>query len=135
MKNIILKRLLWFAAAAGVLFVSFLVSSHIINEIFGNRQWTGMMFVFALGVVFLASFPAAKRLIICTAAGYFVSMLAGIIFNFEYDVIVNNVVQSHSPTWWIIWTLTYLAIIAAGVVWELIIHIRKKKNRREGGGE
>jgi hypothetical protein len=135
MKSIILKRLLWFAAAAGVLFVSFLVSSHIINEIFGNRQWTGAMFVFALAVVFLASFPAAKRLIICTAAGYSVSMLAGIVFNFEREIYDNGEVAETVSQWWIIWTLTYLAIIAAGVVWELIIHIRKKKNRREGGGE
>jgi Kef-type K+ transport system membrane component KefB len=77
------------------------------------------MFLLGLAVTFAAAFPGAKKVMVCTAAGYVVSFIAGIVFNYEYDFIVDGVVQSRNYTAWQIWTVSFLIMILAGIIWEV----------------
>ena len=64
---------------------------------------------------------------VCTVAGYVISFIAGLVFNYEYDVIVDGVVQSQSYTAWVIWTVSFIALIITGITWEVISRTRRQK--------
>jgi membrane-bound ClpP family serine protease len=94
----------------------------------GNKDWAFAMFIVGLTAIFISAFFGAKKVMVCTAAGYFVSFIAGIVFNHEYDFIVDGVLQDRRYTAWQIWTVAFLVLIFAGIVWEFIgTRIRKQK--------
>ena len=129
-KATLLNRIFWVAGAAGALSVCYLLCGHIFYELHGNKQWPLAMFIFGLAVILIAAFPGAKKAMVCTAAGYVVSFIAGIVFNSEYDYIVDGVLQDRRYTAWQIWTASYLGLIFAGIVWEIV---SKRMKRKRGG--
>ena len=128
-KRIVLNRVFWVAGTAGALSVCYLLCGHIFYELHGNKQWPLAMFILGLAVILIAAFPDAKKVMICTAAGYVISFIAGIVFNSEYDSIVDGVLQDRRSTAWQIWTASFLVLIITGIVWEVISN--RMKNRRE----
>ena len=88
------------------------------------------MFILGLAIILISAFFGCKKVMMCTAAGYAVGFLAGVIFNFEYDLIADGVLQDRHNTWWQIWTATFLAVITAGIVWEIIGKCMEKKANR-----
>jgi hypothetical protein len=86
----------------------------------GNKDWAFAMFIVGLTAIFISAFFGAKKVMVCTAAGYVVSFIAGIVFNFNYDFIVDGVLQDSRYTAWLIWTVSFLALVIAGVVWEVV---------------
>ncbi|MDR2569638.1 MAG: helix-turn-helix domain-containing protein [Oscillospiraceae bacterium] len=119
-KSAIMNRVFWGAGASVALFVCYLLCRHIFIELHNNTGWPMVMFLLGLVVVFIAAFLGAKKVIVCTATGYVVSFIVGIVFNYEYDFIVDGIVQSRNYTAWVIWTVTFLVLIVAGIFWEVI---------------
>jgi Na+-driven multidrug efflux pump len=87
------------------------------------------MLLLGLVVIFIAAFTGAKRVMVCTTAGYVVSFIIGLVFNYEYDVVVDGVVQSQNYTAWVIWTISFIALITAGIIWEVISKRTSNKKR------
>jgi len=127
-KPAILNRIFWAAGTAGALLICYLICRDIFYELRGNKDWSLVMFVFGLAVIFISAFFGAKKVMVCTAAGYVVSFIAGIVFNSYHDVVVNGEVVSTNSTAWLIWTFTFLVLIFAGIVWE-IVNKRMKRIR------
>jgi transcriptional regulator with XRE-family HTH domain len=73
----------------------------------------------------------AKKVMVCTATGYVISFIVGIVFNYEYDFIVDGVVQSRNYTAWQIWTISFLAITLVGIIWEVVSRHRIISKRVE----
>jgi hypothetical protein len=119
-KAAILNRLFWGAGATSALFACFLLCRYIFQELHNNTDWPIAMFLLGVAVVLIAAFLNAKRVIVCTVAGYVISFIAGIVLNYEFDVIVDGVVQSQNYTAWVIWTISFIVLITAGITWEVI---------------
>jgi len=64
---------------------------------------------------------------VCTVAGYVASFIVGIIFNYEYDFIVEGVLQDRLHTAWQIWTGAYLVLILAGIIWKIFNNRAKSR--------
>ena len=127
-KNVVINKMLWAAGTAVALLVCYLICRHLFYELHGNKDWPLAMLILGLAVIFISAFFGAKKVMVCTAAGYVVSFIAGIVFNSYHDVVVNGEVVSRNSTAWLIWTVTFLVLIFAGIVWEFIgKRIRKQK--------
>ena len=119
-KPTILNKIFWTAGTAGALFVCFLLCRHIFYELHGNKDWAFAMFIVGLTAIFISAFFGAKKVMVCTVAGYVISFIAGIVFNYEYDFIMDGVLQDRRYTAWLIWTISFLVLIFAGILWEFI---------------
>jgi len=119
-KTAILNRIFWTAGTAGALLVCYLICRHVFYEMHGNKDWSLAMFILGLAVILISAFFGAKKVMVCTAAGYVVSFIAGIVFNYEYDFIVDGVLQDRRYTAWQIWAVSFLVLVIAGVVWEIV---------------
>jgi len=127
-KAAIINRILWVVGTVGALFVCFVPYRHFFYIQHGNKDWAFVMFIVGLATIFISAFPGAKKVMVCTVVGYVISFIVGNIFNFYYDVVVNGEVVSRNSTAWLIWTVTFLVLIFAGIVWEFIgKRIRKQK--------
>jgi transcriptional regulator with XRE-family HTH domain len=118
-RDAVFNRFFWGAGATGALLVCFLLCGYIFRVLHNNTDWPNLMLLLGLIVIFIAAFTSAKKVMVCTVAGYVVSFIAGLVFNYEYDVIVDGVVQSQNYTAWIIWTISFIALITAGIIWEI----------------
>ena len=122
-------KTLWGAGAVVALFVSYLICDRI-YYLLHNNDWSVVLFWFGMVVILIAAFSGAKKVMICTVAGYVISFIAGIVFNFEYDsVVIDGVVMERNYTAWQIWTVMFLVLIIAGIVWEIIGNTMKKRSK------
>jgi hypothetical protein len=126
-KAAVLNRIFWASGTVCVLTVCFALCSQISYELHGNRDWSFVMFLLGLVVVLVAAIAGAKKVIVCAAVGYVFSFIVGIIFNFENPLIIDGIVMDRRPTWWQIWTISFVAVIVAGIIWEVISKRMKKK--------
>jgi hypothetical protein len=108
--------LLWAVGAAVALLLCYALCQRVFFELHGNKQWPSAMFILGLAVIIIAAFPAAKKVLIYTVVGYVFSFIIGLVFNSEYDYIVDGVAVERHYTAWQIWTVAYLVIIVASVV-------------------
>jgi transcriptional regulator with XRE-family HTH domain len=127
-KATIINRGLWVVGTAGALFVCFLPYRHFFYQQHGNKDWASVMFIVGLAAIFISAFIDTKKIMVCTVAGYVISFIVGIVFNSYHDVVVNGEVVSTNSTAWLIWTFTFLVLIFAGIVWE-IVNKRMKRIR------
>ena len=126
-KAAVLNKLLWAAGAAGALMVCFILCRHIFYELHVNRQWPLAMLLLGLVVILIAAVPGAKKMMVCTVAGYLTGFIAGIAFNVEYDVIIDSIVVEQRYTAWHIWTVVFITIIIAGAIWDVLSRNKTKK--------
>ena len=77
--------------------------------------WPFYLFVFGVIVIAVAALTYSRKVMIFVPAGYIIGFLSAGLFNKDgFDPgggLTNN--------GWIIWTVTLLAIILAGVAWEV----------------
>jgi len=118
-RTAVLDRILWTVGTAVALLACHLLCGHIFYELYGNKDWPIAMFILGLTVILIAAFPNAKKVMAFTVTGYAASFIAGIVFNFEYLLIIDGVLQDIRYTAWQIWTVSFLIFIAAGVIWEI----------------
>ena len=127
-KSTLLNRIFWAAGTSGALLVCFLLCRHIFYELHGNKQWSLVLFIIGLAVILISALLGAKKVMVCTAAGYVISFIAGIVFNSEYDFIVDGILQDRRSTAWQIWTVSFIVLIFAGIVWEFISNRMKRRS-------
>jgi len=118
----VLDRIFWTIGAASSLLVCYFLFRHIFYELLGNKEWPFVLFVFGLAVIFIAAFTGSKKVMICTVTGYMASFIIGIVFNSDYYMY-----ESRYNNAWQIWTVSFLVIIVAGIIWEVVSNLIKSK--------
>ena len=122
MKNIsIKKRIISSIAASVLLFICFLLCRYHFFNLHGMKEWPVNLFVFGMIVIIISVIFDSRKVMIFTPAGYMAGFAFGMLFNEDsFDPgggRINNA--------WIIWTASFLILIAVGVALEIIT--KKKK--------
>ena len=116
MKSTYRKRIFWAAGTAIALFLCFLLCRFIFIESHGSYQYPVVLFVVGIVAVIIAAIFDGRKIMINTVVGYVGGFALGIFFS------VDGVDQGGGTTnnWWVIWTVSFIAIIIAGIIWEII---------------
>ena len=109
-------RVLWVVGAVIALLLSFLLCRFVFFEFHGNKQWPVIMLVIGLVAAGNAAVFNSKIMMVCTVAGYlggfFIGLLQGVDVVDPGGGMIND--------WWVKWTISFFAIVAIGVISELI---------------
>jgi len=110
------NRMFRAVGAVIALSICLLICQYISGVFFGNRQWSLVLFIIGLVALAIAAIIDGRKVMICTVIGYIGGFGAGIIFATE------GVDPGGGATnnWWQIWTLSFLAMICVGAVWEAL---------------
>ncbi|MCL2487211.1 MAG: hypothetical protein FWE80_00840 [Oscillospiraceae bacterium] len=116
MKN----KLFWFIGSIAALSVSYVLCRYVFFGLHGNKGWSGVLFVLGAVVLLISARFYCRRIMVSTVAGYMIGFILGIVFNAEGR-------DPGTTTWWIIWTVSFLVFILAGIVWEVISKCLRKE--------
>ena len=124
MKNNDIKtRVFWIVGTVICLVICFLLSRYAFFAFHGNKQWPIVILVIALVITGIAAIFDGRKLMICSVVGYIggfvLSLFLGVVGVDQGGGTINN--------WWVIWTISFVAIAVIGAVWEII---GKKINKR-----
>ncbi|MCL2662276.1 MAG: hypothetical protein FWE83_02975 [Oscillospiraceae bacterium] len=125
MKSTYKKRIFWAVGTVIALCLCFILCRFTFIESHGSYQYPVLLLVVGIVTVILAAIFDGRKVMISTVVGYIGGFALGIIFN------VDGVDQGGGATnnWWIIWTISFIALIAAGVIWEVISKCISNKKR------
>lgn len=126
MKNKALNyKIIWIIGAIAALCACFLLCRYSFFSMHGMKQWPLDLFIVGLIVIVIASVLNSRKVLACTVIGYIGGFALGMIFN------TDGVDQGGGATnnAWIIWTLSFIAIIIISVFWELVSRHKKKYNK------
>jgi len=105
-----------------------------INTFQSHRMgdWHFVLLIFGLVVIAIATITRGYKVMIATNLGYLIGFAFAILFGRDtFDPTLNYPHSTHNG--WHIWTVTYLAFIAAGIVVEVAFkRFRKKKQEMLG---
>jgi hypothetical protein len=80
------------------------------------KSWPLYIFVFGLIAIVIAALTLSRKVMICVPVGYMIGFLSAWLFNTDGVDPGGGLLNDG----WIIWTVSFLAIILVGIVWELI---------------
>jgi len=116
MKNRLINRIVWTVGAMVALLVCYVLSRHdVLGQWHNMYDWPLILLVFGLIVLAIAAFIFSKKVMLSIPAGYLIGFILATIFNADgFD-------QGGGATnnGWIIWTISYMAIIVSGAIWAL----------------
>lgn len=110
-----------------VLIGSYLLFRYPLLDLHGMKDWPFVLLIPGIIAVVTAGVILGKRIVpVFTTVGYILGFFGGFLFQSDYydngGGRLNNM--------WAIWTVSYLAVIAAGVIVEIINSIMSKKKER-----
>jgi hypothetical protein len=86
-------------------------------------DWPLYLFVFGLIAIVVAALIFSRKAMICVPVGYMAGFLLAWLLN--TDGVDPGGGQINNA--WIIWTVSFIVVVFAGVVWGFAYRIRKKK--------
>ena len=98
----------------------YVLTRYVLFDLHGMIQWP--MTMLTLGVIVVCMFFRSELVSLVASAGYTFSFLIGVLFHADY----MGPGGTSSNNLWIIWTGSYLFLIAAGIVLDFI-HRRRAK--------
>ena len=115
-KNSMLRKALWLVTAIAVLFVSFLLCRFTFLDLHGSYQYPVFLLLAGIAAAIIAAIFDGYKVMICTVIGYIGGFAFGIMLG------VDGIDQGGGATnnWWVLWTVSFIALIIAGVIWELL---------------
>jgi len=127
------NNILWTLGTAVALSIGFLLLKFVLFDIHGMGQWTFILFIFGSVVIVVAAIFKACKIMISTPLGYVVGFVLGLLFNTDgTDIVDASGLIIHGGSginnWWQIWTISFVAIVVVGVVWELLCRKNNKRN-------
>jgi hypothetical protein len=125
MRNTTVKhKTIWGMVAISALFLCYLLFRFLFFGLHGMKEWPFNLFVFGSAVIVIAAATYSRKVIACTVAGYLLGFAAGMMFH------THGVDQGGGGTnnAWIIWTVTHLCFICAGVIGEFWGRPKKQTN-------
>ena len=125
MKTKLQSQILWALGASAVLGAGFLLSRYVFFPLHGMMQWPFILFVFGLIVILVAAAADCRNTMLCTAGGYFLGFICGMLFNWDtYHPDRGPGVYTNNN--WSIWMSVFLCAIALGILLDII---RKRRNK------
>ncbi|MDR1736179.1 MAG: hypothetical protein LBR85_04835 [Oscillospiraceae bacterium] len=125
-KSRIMSRVFWALGASAALSVFYVISRHDVLGAWHNMfQWPVYLWIFGLVVILFSTF-LSKRVVACVPVGYIAGFILAALFNTDS----KDVGSAMANKGWQIWTISMIAVICAGIVWESICVIQKEKQRR-----
>jgi len=112
-----MKRIPWGGGASAALCLFYVLSRHdVLGGWHGMKSWPLYIFVFGLIAIVIAALTLSRKVMICVPVGYMIGFLSAWLFNTDGVDPGGGLLNDG----WIIWTVSFLAIILVGIVWELI---------------
>ena len=95
----------------------YVLSRHdVLGRWHGMSDWPLYLCVFGLISIRIAALSFSRKVMACVPAGYMIGFFSAWLFNTDSvdpgGGLLNN--------GWIIWTISFLALVLAGIVWEII---------------
>ena len=121
-----MKKRIVGATSLFVLIGSYLLVRYPLLGLHGMMDWPLVLLFPGIAAVVIAGVILGKRIVpVFTAVGYILGFFGGTLFQSTYydshGVTVNNM--------WAIWTVSYLSVIAAGIIVEIINGVMSKKKK------
>jgi len=117
------NRVTWVVGAVVGLSICFLLCRYAFFGLHGMTQWPFALFAYGLIAIIIAAIFDGRKIMICTVGAYIIGFMLGMLFNIDSldqgGGRLNNA--------WIIWTISFVVIIFAGVIWELVSSRMKKR--------
>jgi len=109
-------RFIWVVGAVTALLISYLLCRYVFFDFHGNKQWPEIMLVIGLVATGAAAVFNGRIMMVCTVAGYIGGFFIGLLQG------VNNVDPGGGVIndWWVKWVISFFAIVAIGVISELM---------------
>jgi hypothetical protein len=116
MKSSYQKRIFWAVGTVIALCLCFFLCRFTFLESHGSYQYPVVLLVVGIVAVIIAAIFDWRKVMISTVVGYIGGFALGILFS------VDGVDQGGGVTnnWWAIWTVSFLVLIIAGIVWEIV---------------
>ena len=110
-----------------VLTGSYLLVRYPLFELHGMKDWPLVLLTAGSIAVVIAGIILGKRVVpVFTAVGYILGFFGGFLFQSDrYDA--NS--KTYSNDMWAIWTVSFLALITAGIIVEIINGAMNKKKK------
>lgn len=120
-----IMRIAWAFGTAITLCICFLLCRFVFLDLHGSYQYPAFLFFVGFAAVIIAAFFDGRKIMICTVVGYIGGFALGVIFG------VDGVDQGGGATnnWWWIWTVSFIALIFVGILWEIINRYMQKKKQ------
>lgn len=122
----VINKMIWGLGAAAALCICYILSRHdMLGQWHGMYEWPMDLLFFGLLVIVVAAVFYRRKVMICTVVGY----LAGFALATAFNTDGLDAGGGRTNNGWIIWAGSYLVIIFAGIVWELISKYTRNKTR------
>ena len=116
-------RILWTLCAALVLVIGYLICGHALLFLHLMGQWPIVLLIFGLLMIGIAALTDSRRAMFGVAFGYVIGFALGMLFDFETFDPDSMTMRNHM---WQIWTVSYLAFIFAGFIWDGVAKLRAR---------
>ena len=128
MKN--LKTLRALLISLAILGIGFLLCRYALFNFHGMKSFPEFLFKCGLLIIGISALLKARKVMFCTAVGYNIGYVLGLLFNTEWkDVHVTTL----TSMW--MWFVSVMILFAfAGVVWEIIAAIIRRTTRKTEDG-
>jgi hypothetical protein len=120
------NRIIWAVGTAIALCLCFLLVRFIFWELHGSFQYPLILLIAGLIAAIIAAIFDWRKIMISTVGGYIGGFALAMLFN--TDGVDPGGARTNN--WWIIWTVSFVILFLAGVIWEVIGRCRKKQIRR-----
>ena len=121
----ITERLFWIIGMLAALCICYVLSRHdVLGKWHFMKEWPLDLLIFGFIVIVIAGIFYSRKVMVSTIFGYITGYLSAMLFNTDR----MDAGGGGTNNAWIIWAEVYLAIILAGIIWELVDrYIQKKK--------
>jgi len=112
------SRILWPLLSVLALLISWALWRYPLFSLHGNHDWGFVLLIFGLIVIAIAAIKDARNVMISVPIGYLGGFFLGIIIDPQ-----TQGGGTHTPAafaWWIDWAIVFFAVIAIGIVGDLI---------------
>ena len=88
-------------------------------------QWPLALLAFGLVAIVIAALAFSRKVMICVPVGYMAGFLSAWLFNSD-GVDPGGGLTNNG---WIIWAISFLAFIIAGIIWEVVCNRTKRTDQ------
>lgn len=117
------KRIIWVVGALAALCICFLLCRYLFFGLHGMKQFPVIVLIYGLIALLIAAIFDGRKVMICTVAGYIGGFALGMLFNI--DGVDSGGGRTNNA--WQIWLISFIIIVLAGIIWELVSKRAKKK--------
>lgn len=124
MRNISSNRIIWAAGALFTLILAYLLCEILLYFLHQQSTWHAFLIFFGTVVIIISAVFNCHKVMIGTVVGYLIGFVLAMLFQTDIVIGPDDLMGSNA---WIIWTVSYLIIILASIVWEIVTRIMKRK--------